>query len=207
MQDEHFSCGYQSLDKLADVASGVTLGGIDSGANGIELPYLRVANVQDGHIVTDDVRTVRISLSAVDRFLLRRGDVVLTEGGDYDKLGRGAVWDGRIEPCLHQNHVFRVRCDQLKILPRYFALYIASPEGRSYFLRIAKRTTNLATISAAQLRSMPVPCPPLPEQRRVVETFEAVGFEELTLQREISKLRRIKQGLLGELFSSSSCRK
>jgi type I restriction enzyme S subunit len=35
------------------------------------------------------------------------GDVLMTEGGDLDKLGRGTIWNGEILDCLHQNHMFR----------------------------------------------------------------------------------------------------
>ncbi|MFE2510709.1 hypothetical protein ACFXC9_20005 [Streptomyces naganishii] len=98
------------LESIATVAAGVTLGSEPVGEGTVELPYLRVANVLDGRIDTADLKRVRILRSQYERFALRKGDLLLTEGGDLDKLGRGAVWDGRIDQCLHQNHVFRVRC-------------------------------------------------------------------------------------------------
>jgi len=175
MQTKRSDIQYRNLDSLADVAGGVALGSsVPSGAS-VELPYLRVANVQDGYITTNEVKTLRVPMSSAERFHLRRGDVLLTEGGDFDKLGRGAVWDGRIDPCIHQNHVFRVRCYESELIPEYLALYMASPEGRAYFLRIAKQTTNLATISLSQLKAMPVPHVPLAKQRRIVDALVAVA--------------------------------
>ncbi|MFG2650011.1 restriction endonuclease subunit S [Streptomyces sp. NPDC048436] len=187
---------YETLSGLADVSGGVTLGRTVPEGASVELPYLRVANVQDGYIDTADMKTVRVLQSEVSRFAIRRGDVLLTEGGDFDKLGRGAVWDGRLEPCLHQNHVFRVRCRDSALLPEYLALYLASDEGRRYFLSIAKQTTNLATINSSQLKAMPILSPSLAEQRRIVEVLAALADKERAIEAAIAKLKTVRYGAL-----------
>ncbi|MFJ5529167.1 hypothetical protein [Streptomyces sp. NPDC093261] len=204
MQIEHARLHYHRLDRLAEVTGGVTLGPRIPSGSSVELPYLRVANVQDGYICTDDIKTLRVAKESVERFRVRPGDVLLTEGGDFDKLGRGAVWDGRIDPCLHQNHVFRVRCSE-KLLPEFLALYLASPAGRSYFLRIAKQTTNLATISSSQLKAMPVPLVPLQQQWHAVGIATAVREVKRGVERSIEKLRSVRLGMvLGALASVDS---
>ena len=98
--------------KLSDVA--VVQTGISKSAQrklkaSIELPYLRVANVQDGFIDLNEIKTIDIEREKYERYSLKYGDVLLTEGGDFDKLGRGAVWHSEIKKCVHQNHVFVVR--------------------------------------------------------------------------------------------------
>lgn len=97
------------LGSCAEVAGGVTLGRNAAGATAIELPYLRVANVQDGFLDLSEIKTIRIYKSELERYVLKRGDVLMNEGGDFDKLGRGCVWEEQIQNCLHQNRVFRVR--------------------------------------------------------------------------------------------------
>ena len=191
------------LDSVATVAAGVTLGSELVGDGTIELPYLRVANVLDGRIDTTDVKTVRIVKTQYERYALRKGDLLLTEGGDLDKLGRGAVWDGRIDECLHQNHVFRVRCGE-QMLPDFLALYTASPEGRAYFQRVGKQTTNLASINSTQVKQMPVPVPPVEEQRRLLGPVHAARRRAAVLQRQIAKLRTIQQGVIEDLLSGRS---
>jgi type I restriction enzyme, S subunit len=117
----------------------------------IELPYLRVANVQDGYLDLSEIKSVAVLKSEVDRFSLQTGDMLMTEGGDFDKLGRGTVWRGQISPCLHQNHIFRVRPTRGAILPDFLASVTASSHGKWYFLVSSKQTTNLATINSTQL--------------------------------------------------------
>jgi hypothetical protein len=50
------------------------------------------------------MKEIRIRRSEIERYRLRPGDVVLTEGGDFDKLGRGFIWRGEPEGCDHYHH-------------------------------------------------------------------------------------------------------
>ncbi|MFF2184068.1 restriction endonuclease subunit S [Streptomyces sp. NPDC058155] len=191
------------LESVAAVAAGVTLGSEPVGDGAAEFPYLRVANVLDGRIDTADVKTVRILRSQYERFALRKGDLLLTEGGDLDKLGRGAVWDGRIETCLYQNHVFRVRCG-VRMTPDFLALYTSSAEGRAYFQSVGKQTTNLASINSTQVKQMPVPVPPVTEQARLMEPIRAIRQRMASMQRQIAKLRTVQQGVVEDLLTGEA---
>jgi type I restriction enzyme S subunit len=73
-----------SLESVAEVGGGLALGGISATGGAVELPYLRVANVQDGFISTAEMKTVRVTPVDARRFRLRPGDVLVTEGGDFD---------------------------------------------------------------------------------------------------------------------------
>jgi len=93
------------LEKVAIIQTGIAKNQ-NSMADGMELPYLRVANVQDGYLDLSEIKYIHVHRDKANRYRLEKGDVLLTEGGDFDKLGRGAVWEGQIEDCVHQNHVF-----------------------------------------------------------------------------------------------------
>lgn len=171
-----------SLDAVAHVASGVTKGRRLDGAQVVEVPYMRVANVQDGFLNLNEVKTIPLRPSEFDRFRLLPGDMLMTEGGDPDKLGRGAIWNGQIPYCAHQNHVFRVRADRNRVRPHFLACLAGSPYGKGYFLRVAKRTTGIASINKRQLSAFPVLLPPVPMQeefeRRVDDCMRLSGRQE-----------------------------
>ncbi len=157
------------FDDVFVIVSGVTKGRSLVGRKTIDLPYLRVANVQRGHLDLSVMKTIRLPVEELPRYRLRRGDVLMTEGGDWDKLGRAAVWNDELPECIHQNHVFRVRPPlPTKLLPRWAVTYANSAFGRAYFEEASKQTTNLASINMTQLRGCPLPLPPLAEQHRIV---------------------------------------
>ncbi|EJL53918.1 restriction endonuclease S subunit [Rhizobium sp. CF122] len=170
-------------------------------ADPVELPYLRVANVQDGYVDLADLQTIRVSRSQVERYRLMKGDVLMTEGGDYDKLGRGDVWDASVDPCLHQNHVFAVRADRAKILPEFLALLTASKGGKAYFQSCSKQTTNLASINSSQVKEFPVRLPALAEQREIV-AIGAVHQNYLNAQEtDLAAKQRLKSSLMSDLIT------
>ena len=153
--------GLQRLKQLAEVRGGLTLGKQYSGEL-LEYPYLRVANVQDGYLKLDEILTVEAPASEAASNLLAYGDVLMNEGGDIDKLGRGCVWREEITPCLHQNHVFAVRPHSVG--SDWLALWTSTLEAKRYFESRAKRSTNLASISGSNIKELPVPLPPIDEQ-------------------------------------------
>src|ERR1019366_5284521 len=97
-----------TLELHAEVRTGIAKGK-KGRKSPVSLPYLRVANVQDGYLSLIEIKTIDVEKKDAERYRLQDGDVLLTEGGDFDKLGRGAVWRGEIPYCLHQNHIFSVR--------------------------------------------------------------------------------------------------
>jgi type I restriction enzyme S subunit len=123
----------------------------------------------------------------------------MNEGGDNDKLGRGTVWEGQIEPCLHQNHVFAVRF-RGTIDPDWVDLVTQAGYMRHFFLGRAKQSTNLASISATNLKEAPILVPPVKEQSAILDSVWAQRLHldrlnELN-ERQISRLREYRQTLI-----------
>ena len=160
------------LKSVCSIQTGITLGADYSGQKLIEYPYLRVANVQAGRVDLTTVKTISVPASEAARSMLRPGDVLMTEGGDVDKLGRGCLWSGEIENCLHQNHVFAVRPDPTRLDPRFLVAYLATERAKAYFQKTAKQTTNLASTNKTVIGALRIPLPPLHEQVRIVEIIE-----------------------------------
>ena len=190
-----------NLGEMAQIVSGVTLGAKAGPTDTIDAPYLRVANVQDGYLDLSDIKTVRISAKTLEQLRLVPGDVLLNEGGDFDKLGRGAVWNGEVENCVHQNHVFRVRCNAIVLMAHYLAYYSESAFGKKYFVMSAKQSTNLASINSTQLKAYPIALPELQEQGAIIQHVQRAKNFQDTLNAEMINLRAQKNGLMQDLLT------
>lgn len=160
--------GWQEMDlcSLADVVSGITKGRKIRETELVEVPYMAVSNVKDGYIDLTTVKTIMATRQEIEQYRLLPYDVLMTEGGDPDKLGRGAVIVNPMENSIHQNHVFRVRLQKDNILPVFFSQYLQSQKAKRYFLGCAKQTTGIASINMKQLRSLPVLVPSIELQRQ-----------------------------------------
>lgn len=188
------------LGHVATVQSGVTVDAGRSADGGIPTPYMRVANVKAGSLDLAEVKEIRLSPADAERFRLRIGDVLMTEGGDLDKLGRGTVWRGEVTGAVHQNHVFAVRPRLDLLLPEYLALYTAASPARVYFETTGTRTTNLASTSASKVLDLPVPLPGIEIQREIVDCLvgSLAGIESTrsALTRSIDLLNEYKRSLI-----------
>ncbi|MGC4792911.1 restriction endonuclease subunit S [Micromonospora saelicesensis] len=163
---------WATLGEIADVAGGVTKDSkLQSRPGLVEVPYLRVANVQRGRIDLSNVATIRVPPQKAAQLELQPGDVLLNEGGDRDKLGRGWVWQGQVPGCIHQNHVFRARIRDGSLHPKLLAWY-ANEVAHKWFELNGKQSVNLASISLSKIRTFPVPVPTVEEQWRIVEILD-----------------------------------
>lgn len=189
------------LDQCALIQTGVSKGRKMSPETLISVPYLRVANVQDGYLDLSEIKEIHVRPKEVSRYALQCGDVLLTEGGDFDKLGRGFVWNGELPECIHQNHVFAVRVDQSQLDPHFFAYQAQSPHGKQYFLSVAHKTTNLACINTTKLKAFPVRIPPLSEQREIVHILSTVQRAIKAQEQIIQTTTELKKALMQKLFS------
>jgi type I restriction enzyme S subunit len=189
------------LKRIAEIQGGLTLGQQYEGLL-IERPYLRVGNVQDGHLDLEDVSVIELPESVAARVELRPSDVLMTEGGDLDKLGRGHLWSGEIAGCLHQNHIFAVRCFRHKLMPMFLAYVTASKYGRDYFEATGKKTTNLACTNATKVGEFPIPLPRLEEQEAICTYLEEKLGEvkriAATIEAQIAALTAYRKSLIHE---------
>jgi type I restriction enzyme S subunit len=187
------------LKFLSRIQTGITLGKTYSGET-LRFPYLRVANVQDGSLSLDEITEIDVPQVEAERSTLRAGDVLLTEGGDLDKLGRGTVWSGQIPNCLHQNHVFAVRPTPSLLLAEFLAYQTKAKHGREYFTLTGQKTTNLASTNTTKVGAFPIPLPPVSEQKRICDYIdrEASRIDGIIEKNEqqIAKLREYRQTLI-----------
>ncbi|MRH00175.1 restriction endonuclease subunit S [Xanthomonas sontii] len=160
-----------AFDEVAVVIGGVTKGRDLRGKRVAVCPYLAVANVQRGYLKLEGLKSIEIAEDELRKYLVHEGDLLITEGGDWDKVGRTAVWRGGVEQCLHQNHVFKARVPSELLLKEWVELVFNSGIGRDYFAGASKQTTNLASINMTQLRGFPLPIPPVEEQRCILDTL------------------------------------
>lgn len=191
------------LRHCAAIKSGITLGKkYEKTDSLVERPYLRVANVQDGYVDLSVLTTIEVTQDEDLKYRLRAGDVLMTEGGDRDKLGRGCVWHGEIEPCLHQNHIFAVQTSKDTLLPEFLEYLTVSDVGRSYFDVTAIKTTNLACTSSSKVLAFTIPLPSVEEQAEIVEALntKCAGIDALVAKKQqyLTEIENYKKSLIYE---------
>ena len=193
---------------LGEIIGGITKGKKIGSQISNPYPYLRVANVQDGYLDLSEIKQIDVSEKDYLKYKLEFGDILFTEGGDRDKLGRGTIWKNEIKNCIHQNHIFRARVDSNFINPEYLSIYTKSDFAKEYFYNNASQTVNLASINLTTLSHIPVPVPQIEEQRAIVIIYNKVikSLEDVTIRQKkvIELIHKTKKLILDKVFLSSN---
>jgi type I restriction enzyme S subunit len=188
------------LKYFASIQTGLTLGKTFISQDLKSFPYLRVANIQYGYTNLDDISEIQLPTNLASKYRLKKDDILVTEGGDIDKLGRGTIWNGQINDCLHQNHVFAIRPKIQMANPKFISFVMESSHGRKYFTNTANKTTNLASTNSTKLGNFPIPVPPLWEQEIIVnyiEIYQQRVKQSIDLiNKEIESLKEHKSTLI-----------
>lgn len=188
------------LECLADIVSGITKGRKTTETDLQEVPYMAVSNVKNGYIDWTTVKTILATRQEIEQYRLLPDDILMTEGGDPDKVGRGAIIKKPLENSIHQNHIFRVRLNENELLPSFFAEYLQHQKAKRYFLGCAKQTTGIASINMRQLKALPVLTPPLSLQNEFAAFVERVNQQKQAVQQSLEKLELMKKALMQEYF-------
>ena len=176
---------WATVDQIAAVTGGLTKNPKRTRLPN-RYPYLRVANVYADELRLDDVRTIGVSESELDRVLLRPGDLLVVEGnGSASQIGRVAQWQGNLEPCCHQNHLIKVRCSSSAIRSRWMLFWLLSPLGRRTVLAVASSTSGLHTLSLSKVRALPIPLAPTQEQARAIRLADSLSDTPRAVQEQM----------------------
>ena len=193
------------LSDIAAVGSGMSVSKARKLEVPVDVPYLRVANVQRGFLDLGEIKTMQMEMSQTGSLRLRQWDVLFNEGGDRDKLGRGWVWECQIPQCITQNHVFRASPFRRDLDWSKYISQWGNSFGRDYFEKGGKQTTNLASINKTVLKALPVPyCSPAEQAEivRLLDTgFEATELLDREIDANLARADALRQSILKKAFA------
>lgn len=153
--------------------------------------YITTSNVYWDHFELDNLREMYYTPDEVEKYSVRKGDLLVLEGGD---IGRTAIWDRDESYCV-QNHVHRLR-PYLKVDVKYFyyCMMYYKNNGMIYGKGIA-----IQGLSANALHCINIPLPPLAEQHRIVARVEELMAKIDELEKVENKLKALHQEFPGDM--------
>jgi type I restriction enzyme S subunit len=185
-----------------------------SGADGMETPVLRLANITAGSIDESDPREIRLTAKELAKYALQLGDLVcIRVNGSKALVGRviqfraNRVW-------AYCDHFIRLRPNQALVDHRYLAHYFNSQTVRRHIELNMVSSAGQNTVSQGTMLDIPVPCPGLEVQREIVaeleKQFSRLDEAVANLQRVKANLKRYKASVLkaaveGHLVETGGC--
>ncbi|MFD8112396.1 restriction endonuclease subunit S [Streptomyces microflavus] len=166
-----------------------------------QMPYLRVANVFEGHIDYRDVNSMGFTDAEKSVYSLRSGDILLNEGQEsLANVGRSAIFSGTPNSVCFQNTLIRFRASE-GVLPEYAQAIFVNWRRLGKFARVAEKT-SISHLGGSRFARMMFPLVSLLGQRRIVEVLDAVQESERAAQAAIDKLRVLRLDAVSSELSS-----
>jgi type I restriction enzyme, S subunit len=165
------------------------------------VPYLRNIDVQWDSINVDDLPTMDIQQAEYDRYLLRKGDLLVCEGGE---VGRAAIWDGALEVCGFQKALHRLRpLSPGRDDPRFMMFVLGAASFSGAFADGHEST--ISHLTGEKLRQHRFPFPEPEEQVAIVAHIDAASAQinriTAAVEREVALLRQFRTRLVADVVT------
>ena len=188
------------LSEVATITGGLTK---NSSRNTFEtkMPYLRVANVFYNRLDLREILEIGVKEEEIEKTLLKAGDLLFVEGnGSIEQIGRVAIWDGSIDPMLHQNHLIKARFNNEIITPEYALFYFMLQDGRQQIISKSVSTSGLNTLSVNKVSGLLLPIPPIALQKQFGEFIKRAGKSKAAVQKSIDETQMLFDSLMQKYF-------
>ena len=136
------------------------------------LPITRIETISNGEVDVTRVGYAGITTAEYGQWLLASGDILLSHINSEEHLGKVALYDGLPRDLIHGMNLLNLRADPTSVLPQYLLWVLRSNLFRRQVRRVANRSVNQASVSITALSKLEIPCPPLPEQRRIADILD-----------------------------------
>jgi type I restriction enzyme S subunit len=173
---------------------------------------LRMVNIRDGRMDGGELKYVDREGIDVQGFTVRRGDILFNRTNSPVLVGKAAVFDLDLE-AVFASYLVRIECDERLVASPYVCGWINSPWGRRWARTVRTDCSNQSNINVSRLLRMPVPVPPLAEQRQIMQRVEelfafvdAIGQRVTVAEETTERLRRtvLARAMRGELVPTAA---
>ena len=158
-------------------------------------PYLCAINILWDKIDFTTVKQTRFESSEIDRYSVRKDDLLICEGGD---IGRAAIWD-KDETMLYQNALHRVRFYG-SIIPRFCLLYLRFLKNTGVLDGRYGKGVTIKHLVKSSLLSIPIPVPPIAEQEKIVAELDCLSGIIEKKKQQLKELDNLAQSIFYEMF-------
>ena len=148
-----------------------------SGSSGVPYSVLRLANLSDAGISTEDMRTILLDTKEQENYGLKKNDVLMIRGnGSKEKVGKQFLLttDNQWAFC---DHIIRIKYKE-NLLPAYMVYFSKSDTYKLYVENHMVSSAGQNTISRKGMASLSIPVPDLREQTEIVRILDDLLAKE-----------------------------
>lgn len=167
-----------------------------------EWGVLKVSAVTGGAFNSHEAKRLPRHLKPKPEIEVKQGDILVARANGVAELVGIAVQVGELAPRLMlSDKTLRVVPNEGLLTESFLVLLLGSPMVRRQIMEMISGSSGQKNISQAQLRRLAVAVPTLHDQARIVAVNKSFLDQIRAYQKEVVKLRKIRQGLMEDLLT------
>ncbi len=171
--------------------------------DGKGLPISRIETIAQANIDFDRVGYAELNETEKAKYRLARGDILFSHINSVIHVGKTALVKSEDE-LYHGVNLLLMRCHD-EVDSGYLNLFLNHIFAQGYWVRTCKQSVNQASVNQGDVKKVPIPVPPLPEQERIVgildEAFEGIAAATAQAEKNLHNARELFQSVLQSTFS------
>jgi type I restriction enzyme S subunit len=158
--------------------------------------YLRITDIdENGRLRADSIKA--IPNDAAQGYLLNDSDLLIARSGNT--VGKSILYRNYMGECAFAGYLIRFRFNQ-SALVEFIAAYLTSDTYWAW-VKASVKVGAQPNINAQQYQSMPIPLPPVEEQRRIAEVVASIDAKIGLLKNREYHYQKLKRGLMQKLLT------
>jgi type I restriction enzyme, S subunit len=167
------------------------------------VPVIRMGNIQEGQLDFSNLKYIDPDKEDISKYSLTQGDILINRTNSPELVGKAGLF-ARNGVFVFASYLIRLLTDPNFFLPQYLVTCLNSEIGRRHVVKVKHQVAGQANINSQDIRTMPIPLPPLAEQRRIVAEVErrlsVVQELQGTLAVNLTRAERLRQSILKRAF-------
>ena len=167
-------------------------------------PFLRTSNVFWGYLNMKKVDEMDILKRERESLVLRKGDLLVCEGGD---IGRTAIWNEELQECYYQNHIHRLRARNKNVFPVFYMYWMDVAVRQLNIYGTFGNRTTIPNLPGKRLLKFKIPLPPLEEQKKIAGILQKIDQKAENHQKKKKTLEELFKTMLHKLMTGQTHRR
>ncbi|KXI73621.1 hypothetical protein ACS52_24535 [Bacillus cereus] len=164
---------------------------------------IKLGAITKGYFIDDEYKYIEENIEKDSYLWLKKGDFLIQRANSIDYVGTAAIYTGQDDEFVYPDLIMKGRLKEEFVCPEFMVLWINSHLGKKFIKQNATGTAgNMPKINQKVVKSIPMPIPPIQEQKEILRIYNETTRRELQLKinNAYEMIDKIKQSILSKAF-------